>query len=427
MSEDDRRGFGARLEIVAIGEELLGGETVDTNAAWLGRTLKGAGLRVVRRATVGDDVAAIRAAVREALTRVSVVLCTGGLGPTRDDVTLDAVAGLAGVRLEESETLVRELQRRFAARGLTMPEINRRQARVPAGATVFPNPRGTAPGLAIAVGDGQVLLLPGVPQEMRAITEASVLPFLQRQWPASVRPETRVLRTTGIAESSLAERVEDVVATLTDLEVAFLPGYEGVDVRLTSWGGATDALDAAVAALASRLERWLYTVGLESLEEVVAAELVRRGRRLVVAESCTGGLLAKRLTDLPGSSRYLLAGWVAYVNRAKELFLAVPPSLLADHGAVSEQAVRAMAEGGLRFPDADYAVAITGVAGPSGGTVEKPVGTVWIAVAGAGQTVARRLLLPGDRAEIRDRSAQAALHLLLRQLRREGRGHDHAQ
>jgi nicotinamide-nucleotide amidase len=415
-----------RVEIVTVGEELLAGDTVDSNAAWLGRTFKAAGIRIVRRATVGDDVAAIRAAVGDALGRVRVVVCTGGLGPTRDDVTLDAVAALTGRPLEEDSALLDGLRRRFAAFGRAMPENNRRQARVPRGADVFPNPRGTAPGLAIPHGDGVIIMLPGVPQEMRALTEASVLPYLARRWPGIAHPDTRLVRTTGIPESTLAERVDDLVADFGGIDVAFLPGWEGVDLRLTAWQGAQQQqLDDAAAALAARLERWVYAVGHESIEEVLAAELVARGRTLALAESCTGGLVAKRLTDLPGSSRYLLGGWVVYANEAKERLLGVPHEVLERHGAVSEETARALAEGALRALGADLAAAITGIAGPTGGSEEKPVGTVWIAAGSADSIRARRVIFPGDRTEVRERSAQAALHMLLRHVRRVD-GDDHA-
>jgi nicotinamide-nucleotide amidase len=409
------------VELVTIGEELLSGETVDGNAAWLGRELRAAGVRVLRRTTVGDDAAAIRSVVAECLRRVDVVICTGGLGPTRDDITLDAVAGLTGRPLAEDADVLRNLEERFARLGREMPAINRRQARVPDGADVFPNPLGTAPGMAVpAPGDHAVILLPGVPAEMRAITAGSVLPWLAQRWPAARGPGIRLIRTTGIAESAAAERVDDLVAAAAPVEVAFLPGTDGVDLRLTSWGAAD--LASLHAALAARLDRWVYAVSETTLEAVVAGEMIESGLRLAVAESCTGGLVAKRLTDLPGSSGFFLGSWVAYADSFKRHELGVSPELLAAHGAVSRETALALAAGARRSSGADAALAVTGIAGPAGGSPDKPVGTVWLAVETAAGAESRALRLPGDRGEVRERAAQAALHLLLLHLRRRG-GH----
>ncbi len=414
------------VELVTIGDELLLGDRVDTNAAWLGRRLGAAGIRVARRATVGDDEAAIGDAVRGALERTGVVVCTGGLGPTSDDVTRPAVARLFGRALHVDEGVVAHIRGRFEALGREMPERNRVQAEVPEGATVFRNDRGTAPGLALEDDAGRVaILLPGVPREMRGLVDEQVLPYLRRRWPEVARPILhRVVRTTGIPESALATRIDDLAGALAPLAVAFLPGHPGVDVRLTSWGAldAEDAarrLDAAEAALRERLDRYVYGTDDADLAAVVGAELGRRGRTLVVAESCTGGLIAKRLTDAPGASAYFLAGAVTYSDPSKRILLGVRDATLRAHGAVSEETVREMAAGMRRVVAADYAIAVTGIAGPGGGSPEKPVGTVWIAIAAADGVEARRVRLPGDREEIRERAAQAALALLWRHLSEE--------
>ncbi|MBI4546312.1 MAG: competence/damage-inducible protein A [Gemmatimonadetes bacterium] len=414
------------LELVTIGNELLLGEIVDRNSAWLGQRLAAAGIRVARRTSVGDEPAAIAAAISEALDRMGTALCTGGLGPTRDDLTKPVVAALFGRELQLDGRLLDQVRQRFAERGLEMPELNRTQALVPAGARVFPNPRGTAPGLALEDERGRLaILLPGVPAEMQTLVEQSVLPFLLERWPERGRPiRHRVLRTAGIPESALAERVDDVVQKLAPISLASLPTVAGVDLRLTSWGvlpaqEAERMLDAAEAELRSRLGRFIYGLGDEDLADAVALECTERGLTLAVAESCTGGLIARRLTDRPGASAFLLAGIVPYANSAKESLLGVQPRTLRDHGAVSGEAVREMAEGARRVSGADAAIAVTGIAGPSGGTPAKPVGLVWLAAAvrDAVRIESHRFL--GDRLEIRERAAQAALLTLWRMLRTE--------
>lgn len=412
-------GRTPRVELLTIGNELLLGETVDSNAAWLGRRLAGAGVRVARRATVGDGADDIRDAMSEALDRTGVLLCTGGLGPTRDDVTKGVAAAILGRRLLLDEGLLRSLEERFAAMGRPMARSNRSQAEVPEGARVLPNERGTAPGLVLERQDGALLvLLPGVPAEMRALFDGQLLPLLEERWPERDRPiRHHTIRTTGLPESELADRLEPVLEHLTPVEVAFLPSAVGVDLRLTSWGVLPGSrLDITFAEAEQRVRqavgRYVYGVGDADLTDAVAESMRRRALRLVVAESCTGGLIAKRLTERAGASDYFLGGVVAYDNRIKESALDVPHETLERHGAVSEAVALAMAHGARRRLGADAAVAVTGVAGPGGGTEDKPVGTVWIAVAYGERGRARRLRLPGDRGEVRDRSAQAALALL---------------
>ena len=422
-SEPPMEPKSAAVEVVAIGNELLLGETVDTNAAWLGRRLGSAGVRVVRRATVGDVAADIRSAVAEALERTGGVICTGGLGPTPDDLTKPVVAALFERELVLDDAMLERLRARFRARGIEMTPNNRSQAEVPAGALVFPNPRGTAPGLCLEDERGFVILLPGIPGEVRALVDAAVLDYLKRRFPERPGPVLhRQIRTTGIAESALAAKIDDIVGGLAPLTVAFLPDAAGVDLRLTSWGTLAEEeaerrFDAADAAVSQRLGRWIYARGDEDLVDAVAGRMTARGLKLALSESCTGGLVAKRLTDRAGASDYLVLGVVAYANEAKERLLGVSPETLRAHGAVSEQTVRAMAVGAQRVGAADAAVAVTGIAGPTGGTEEKPVGTVWLAAALGERVEARRHRFLGDRGEVRDRSAQAALALLLELLR----------
>ena len=416
------------VELLSIGDELLLGDIVDTNAPWLSRRLGAVGIRIARRETVGDDEDAIVQAVRAALDRTGAVICTGGLGPTEDDLTRPAVARVFGRELRVDEEILARIRARFTEQGREMPERNRVQAERPDGAIVFPNDWGTAPGFALEDDAGRfVVVLPGVPREMERIVEAHVLPFLRRRWPAGARPLLhRVVRTTGIAESVLADRIADVAEAVRPITVAYLPRLTGVDLRLTSWG-AMDAADAvrrlaeAEAALRERGGGYIYGTDGDDLAAVVGDALRRRGLTLGLAESCTGGLIAKRITDVAGSSAYFLGGLVTYSNESKQALLGVRESTLAAHGAVSEETAREMAVGARRALGADVAVSVTGIAGPGGGSAEKPVGTVWIGIAMDDAVEARRFRFLGERDEVRERAAQAALALLWRHLGQEER------
>lgn len=424
----DSTASAPRIELVSIGDELLLGETVDTNAAWLSRSLAARGMRVVRRTTVGDDASDIRAAVSGALERTGAVLCTGGLGPTRDDLTRPVVAELFGRALSVDADILEALCARFAALGREMAASNRTQAEVPEGAIVLPNAHGTAPGLVLVRDDDAfAVLLPGVPREMRSIYEEALEPWLLRRWTTRAGPIShRIIRTTGIAESELADRLEPVFAAVTDLGVAFLPSTVGVDLRLTSWGAlsenqATAAFDRVEAEVRRLVGQWVYGSGADDLIDAVAARLRRRGWSIAVAESCTGGLIAKRLTDRAGSSDFMLGGVIAYANEAKTRLLGVDATLLAEHGAVSEPVASAMARGAAERFGAQCAVAVTGIAGPGGGTPQKPVGTVCIGARAADVERVRTLRMPGDREDVRERSAQAALALLWKLIGEEDR------
>ncbi len=408
------------LELVTVGTELLLGHTVDTNAAVVARTLAAAGVRVVRGTTVGDDRAAIEEAVRDGLARTGLVLTTGGLGPTSDDLTREAVAAVYGVPLDIDEGYLEQLRRRFAALGRgPMPESNRSQAAVPRGGVMLPNPRGTAPGLWVTDERGSVILLPGVPREMQGLLEREVVPRLrERLGPGARVVRSRTLRTTGVAESALADRLGPHEAELTPARLAYVPGLEGVDLRLSVWHVGAAEADAALARAAERIEsivgEHLYGEDDADLAAVVLEGLRRQGARLAVAESCTGGLIGARLTAVPGASEVFLGGVVCYSDASKIGAVGVDPSLLRSQGAVSEAVAAAMALGVRDRFEADAAVAVTGIAGPGGGTADKPVGTVWIsALVGDRRRTVRRWL-PGGRAEVRARSAQAGLDLLRR-------------
>jgi len=407
-----------KLEVVTIGSELLLGQVVDTNAAELGRALAAAGAEVVRHVTVADRPEAIRAAVAESLERTGFVITTGGLGPTRDDMTKPLVAAIFGKPLRLDAAVLRSLEERFRRLGRPMPAVNRTQAEVPEGATVLPNPRGTAPGLWVEDAAGRVVvMLPGVPSEMRGLLAEQVLPRIAQRSPGTV-VRSRTVRTAGVAESALAERVGAIEEDIAPLTLAYLPSADGVDLRVTAWGLREAEADRRLSAVATQLRARAgadaYGEDGTDLAAVVLDQLRARGARLVVAESCTGGLLGGRITAVPGASDVFIGGIVAYDNVVKSGTLDVSPELLERHGAVSEQVVSAMAQGVQRQFAVDAALAITGIAGPSGGTAEKPVGTVWMAARLGKEARALKRVVPGDRGEIRARAAQGALDLLRR-------------
>ena len=403
------------LELLTIGTELLLGFTVDTNSAELGRALAAAGIQVVRRTSVSDDPASIRSGVSEALRRSGSVICTGGLGPTADDVTKKVVADLFRMPLEFHDSLWQGLVERFARFGRAPAEKNRSQAEVPRGATVLPNRWGTAPGLWLEGEPGLAILLPGVPSEMRGLLQHEVLPRLAGRAEGAVI-RSRSVRTTGVPESTLAERVAGIEEIVAPLSVAYLPGTVGVDLRLTAWNLPPDEADSRLAAgireITARAAEWIYGEGDVDLAAVVLELARERGWKIATAESCTGGGVGARLTDIPGSSDVFLGGVIAYDNRVKEALLDVPHDLLAQHGAVSEPVAAAMVRGVTRRLGAQAGIAVTGVAGPGGGTAEKPVGLVCIAVAAGDSVSVFRSVFGGDRGEIRSRAAQGALNRL---------------
>jgi nicotinamide-nucleotide amidase len=409
------------IELVTIGTELLLGITLDTNAAEIARALAAQGVRVTRRASVADRPDEIRDAVSEALKRTGAVLTTGGLGPTRDDITKKVVADLFHAPLEFDEEVWAALLQRFARLERTPAASNRSQAEVPRGATVLPNRWGTAPGLWLEGAPGLAIMLPGVPQEMRRLLENEVIPRLAERGGGLVI-RSLVVRTSGMPESSLAERLGEIEQEIAPLSLAYLPGLEGVDLRLSAWNlDAADAdrrLRTAADLLRARAADWVYGEDENDLAALVLDRSRSRGIRLAVAESCTGGLLGGRLTEIPGSSEVFLGGVIAYDDGLKTKLLGVPPALLVEHGAVSEPVARAMAEGAAQRLGAGAALSVTGIAGPGGGTPSKPVGTVWFGCALDGKVETRRILFAGTRHEIRARAAQAALLLLYRRLAR---------
>ena len=409
-------------ELVTVGTELLLGFTVDTNSAEIGRALAAAGVRVVRRTAVSDDPAAIRDAVGGALARTGVVITTGGLGPTADDITKKTVAELFGATLVFDPSVWADLEARFARLGRVPSANNRGQAEVPAGAVVLPNRWGTAPGLWLEGPPGLVVMLPGVPVEMRNLLASGVLPRLAARSGQGGVIRSTTVRTTGIAESTLAERLGDIDERIAPLTLAYLPGLGSVDLRATAWNlpaaEADRRLAEAAALLAERAGEHAYGAGDDDLAALVLEEARKRGLQIAVAESCTGGLLGGRLTAVPGSSSQFLGGVISYSDGAKQELLGVPEALLAAHGAVSGPVAAAMAAGAARALGAQVAVSITGIAGPDGGSKEKPVGTVWLGFSMPGGTDAILRNTIGTREEVRARAAQISLFELWRRLRR---------
>lgn len=392
--------------MLTIGDELLIGQVRDTNAAWLGEQLTLAGVILRRVVTVGDDEKTLQSELRQSLAESDLVVTTGGLGPTDDDKTREAVAGLFGVEMAFQENILDDIRGRFKLRGRSMPESNRSQAMVPAGFEVLSNRLGTAPGLWHETKQGEaaasmLAVLPGVPYEMKHLFTEEVLPRVRRRGGLH-NIVHRTLRTAGIGESSLQETVGDLSGVLSDnLRLAWLPGPGGVRLRMTAFGRnreeADDRIAQLEACLRDRIGAYVYGANDETLEEIVGRMLRDRSLTVAVAESCTGGYVAHALTNIPGSSAYVAGGIVAYSNPAKMDLLGVSPEALRQHGAVSEVVAMQMAEGVRRRLGADLGLSTTGVAGPAGGTSEKPVGTAWIGYADTGGVAAHRLQLVRDR------------------------------
>jgi nicotinamide-nucleotide amidase len=424
MTEDQRKTPETirTAEIVSIGSEMLLGELVDTNSAWLSRQLAAMGISIYRHTTVGDNRERIVSTLQEATTRADLVLTTGGLGPTSDDLTMECLAQAAGEELVEFTEAREHVDRAFARIGYTTPPAsNYKQALFPASATLIRNPLGTAMGALVELNGALVATFPGVPQEMKVMFEEEIRPVVRERSVGGVIL-SRTLWFVGLGESALAERVQDLL-DMSDPTVAPLAGQGRVRLRITARAETEKVARARIEPveqeILARLGKYYFGADDDTLESVLGRMLVERGATLAVAESCTGGLLAKRLTDVPGSSAYFTQGIVTYSNESKERLLGVPREALAEHGAVSEPVARAMAEGVRKVSGADYGLSVTGVAGPDGGTEEKPVGLVWLGLASAEGVVTERLDLSAwrrSRSAIRERSANRAFDFLRRHM-----------
>jgi len=404
-----------KAEIIAVGSELLTPDRIDTNSLFLTEELNKLGIEVLRKTIVGDNRELLAAAFRDALNRVPVVIASGGLGPTEDDLTRETVAELLGRRLQRNEAVVRAIEARFRSFKREMPAVNLRQAMVPEGAEVLENPRGTAPGLWLEDKGRMVALLPGPPRELKPLFLEQVAPRLQRN-ASSVRMIHRELRVTGLGESHVEERIRPIYTRYRQVNTTILATPGEVQIHLRRWTDdpveANAALDEIVRSFELALGDRIFAHAATPLEEVVAQLLIDHRSTISAAESCTGGLLAERLTRIPGSSNYFLGGVVCYSNELKTAWADVPPEIIAAKGAVSSEVAIALAEGIRRNVRSTLGVGITGIAGPGGGSEEKPVGTVHVAVAGPAGTKERLVHLPGDREAIRFYASQLGLDMV---------------
>jgi len=407
-------------EILTVGTELLLGQIVDTNASWIAQRLAEAGIDVFYESTVGDNAGRIEAALRQALARADAVLTTGGLGPTEDDLTRDAVAAVLGRPLRLDPEVLAHIERRFAHRRIPMPENNRKQALVPEGAEVLPNPNGTAPGLFLRSQGSCVVCMPGVPAEMKPMLLDAVIPRLRALLDTRGRIVSRVLKTCGVSESRVDQAIGDYFREMRNPTIGVLAHAGEIHVRLTCKGEdparINTMLDELEAKIRERLGSLIFGRDEEKLEAVVGGLLRARKATLAVAESCTGGLIASRITDVPGSSEYLERGIVAYHPRAKEQVLGIAGDLIRERGAVSPEVARAMALAVRCTAGTAYGLATTGVAGPSGGTAETPVGLVFVGLSWEGGELVKEFRFHGGREQIKYRASQMALETLRRHL-----------
>jgi len=415
------------------------GRVLNTHQQWLCRHLADLGYVVTRQVAVPDTAHDIQSAVREALGCADLIITTGGLGPTSDDLTRDLIAQLLGKKLRLDDAMLNHIKRRFAVRRLPMPKNNEVQALVPEDAMVLANPNGTAPGLAMKitpsegrvirvpnpnqVGDSQssplrtqwLVMLPGPPRELRPMFDNFVVPLLRREFPLAAPFVCRTLRTSGIAESLVQEKIQEPLAALAvaGLEIGYCARTGQVDVRLSARGGNGKKIVRAAEAIVQKiLGAQIYGFDDEEMETVVVRLLTGRKKTLAIAESCTGGCIAHRVTNVPGASAVFPGGWVVYSNESKQKFLSVRAETLAAHGAVSEAVAREMAEDARLQLGADFAIAVTGIAGPGGGTKEKPVGTVFIGLAAEFGTVVERKFNPYERETFKEVTAWQALEML---------------
>ncbi len=425
------------IELINTGSELLLGRVLNTHQQWLCRRLADLGHNVARQVAVPDTARDIPQAVRESLSRADLVIVTGGLGPTSDDITRERIAEMLGKKLIRDESIVTHIKNYFAARKRVMPANNDVQAMVPEGATVLPNPNGTAPGLAMKIfpnakfqiGNRKskienpqwLVMLPGPPRELRPMFDDFVTPILRREFPLAVPFVCRTLRTGGIGESAVQEKIAPPLAALVadGLEIGYCARVGQVDVRLTArCADAEKIVRAAEAIVQNMFAANIYGFDDDEIEQVVVRLLTEKKKTLALAESCTGGFIANKITNVPGASSVFLGGVVSYANSAKEKFLGVRAETLRQHGAVSEAVAREMAEGAREKFGADFALAVTGIAGPGGGTAEKPVGTVFLALAGDFVTVVEKRLNIYEREAFKQLTAQQALEMLLSESRK---------
>ncbi len=406
-------------EIIAIGSELLTPDRTDTNSLWLTEKLNGIGIEVRQKTIVGDDDARLEEAIKDAVRRSSIIIMTGGLGPTEDDITRKVAARALGRRLVLDERVLEDLREKFKLWGRNMPEINSRQAMIIERAELLENPRGSAPGMYLDYEGKPIAIMPGPPREMQPMFEQLVLPRLEKK-AGDVRVVRRVLRVSGMGESAVDELIAPVYTQYRNPQTTILFTKTEIEIHLTAQAKTESEaelmLDGLAGQLEDRLGDALFAFRGETMEEIVGLKLNVGGFTLGIAESCTGGLISYRLTEVPGASAFLIETVVCYSNESKIKTLGVDPELIERYGAVSAEVAEALALGVKRHADTDFGLAVTGIAGPGGGTPEKPVGLVYLGLADDAHVEHKRLMLPGDRSLIRWRSSQAALDLLRRRL-----------
>jgi nicotinamide-nucleotide amidase len=404
-----------RAEIITIGDEIINGEILDSNSAYIGDRLSGLGIEVAFKTSVGDDLKRITEAIKLSLERVDLVIATGGLGPTNDDLTKKGIVKAFKRNLVFHEDILKKVEEGFNKRGIEMPKINQNQALLPQGAKALSNQYGSAPGIFIQEGKRLFFALPGVPLEMKTIFENEILPFLKSKSSKKFTFQ-KVLRTTGIVESAIYEKIEPILKFKSPVKIGFLPGFSGVDIKLRITSETEDLARKNILEIEQKvreiLNEYIYGIDQETLEEVLGKLLQNKKKTISVAESCTGGLIGAKFTNVSGSSNYFINGVITYSNEAKIELLKIPKEIIEKYGAVSEQVAILMAEGVKKISNTDYGLSATGIAGPTGGTEEKPVGLVYIGLAHENDSFAKKFVFGGDRQAIRERTAQAALNLV---------------
>lgn len=404
-----------KAEIITIGDEIIQGEILDNNSAYIGDRLSGSGIEIAFKTSVGDDLKRIIEAIKLGLERADLVITTGGLGPTNDDLTKKAIVKAFKRNLVFHDDILKKVEEGFKKRGIKMPKINQNQALLPQGAKALPNQYGSAPGIFIQEGKKLFFALPGVPLEMRTILEDEVLPFLNTK---SVKKVTlqKILRTTGIVESAIYDRMESILKHKSPVKIGFLPSFSGVDIKLKISAETEELALKNISETEQRLREvlneYIYGTDKQILEEIIGELLRNRRKTISVAESCSGGLIGVKFTNVSGSSDYFVNGMITYSNQAKIELLKIPEDIIDKYGAVSEQVAILMAEGVKKLSKSDYGLSATGIAGPTGGTEEKPAGLVYIGFAHENDSFAQKYIFGGDRKAIRERTAQAALNLV---------------
>ncbi len=406
-------------EIIAIGSELLTPDKTDTNSLWLTGKLNEIGIEVKLKTVVGDDALRLEETIREAVKRSDIVISTGGLGPTEDDITRRITARAIGRELVYHDDIEKDLIERFKKWGREMPEINKRQAFVIEGAEILPNPNGSAVGMAATVGEKIFVILPGPPRENQPMFTDFILPKL-RSMAGEIYVKRRTLRVSGIGESAVDEAIAPIYKSYPKVDTSILFNKSEIEVQLSAKSESETQAEATLNELSAKIVEQLgiavFALHGEQLEEIVGKLLRENKKTVAFAESCTGGLVSQRITDVPGASAYFIESFVAYANEAKVKTLNVAPEIIGQHGAVSAEVAEAMAEGMREKAGTDFAVSVTGIAGPEGGTAEKPVGLVFVGYADEFQTKSLKVIIPGDRFLIRWRASQTALDYLRRQI-----------